>query len=248
MGRWMMRLAYNGAPYHGWQSQPGGVATVQSALEDALGKVLRRPTAITGAGRTDTGVSARMMVAHFDTDDDAAVNAATLPRALGAITGPDIVVDKVWAVSGDMHARFSATSRTYRYFALTHRSPFFHRLAWTAPPNLDFEAMNRAAEILLETEDFTSFSKLHTDVKTNICHVTRARWTRVPDTEGAWMFEITADRFLRNMVRAVVGTLVEVGRGKMSIERFREVIAAKDRCAAGTSMPAHALYLWEVTY
>lgn len=243
-----MRLAYNGAPFHGWQSQPGGVATVQSALEDALSKVMRRPVAVTGAGRTDTGVSARCMIAHFDLPDDLTPDTAALPRALGAITGPDITVEKIWRVSPELHARFSATSRTYRYFALTRRSPFFHRLAWTAPRDLDFEAMNVAARVLLETEDFTSFSKLHTDAKTNICHVTRAEWTPVPLADGAWMFEITADRFLRNMVRAVVGTLVEVGRGKMTVDEFRAVIAAKDRCAAGTSMPAHALYLWDVTY
>ena len=243
-----MQLAYDGAPFHGWQSQPGGVATVQSALEDALSKVLRIPVAVTGAGRTDTGVSARMMVAHFDIPDHTPLSPDALPRAIGAITGPAIAVKRVWAVPPEMHARFSATSRTYRYFALTRRSPFFHRLAWTAPPALDFEAMNAAARVLLHTSDFTSFSKLHTDVKTNICHVTRAEWIPVPHTHSTWMFEITADRFLRNMVRAVVGTLVEVGRGKLTVDGFRDVIAAKDRCAAGTSMPAHALYLWDITY
>ena len=244
-----MQLAYNGSPFHGWQSQPGGVATVQSALEDALSKILRQPVAITGAGRTDTGVNARMMVAHFDIPDHVTFDPSSLPRALGAITGPAITVQRVWPVSPAMHARFSATSRTYRYFALTRRSPFFNNLAWTAPRHLDFEAMNRAAQLLVHTSDFTSFSKLHTDVKTNICHVTHALWSPVPMTGGAaWMFEITADRFLRNMVRAVVGTLVEVGRGKMSVGQFQQVIAAKDRCAAGTSMPPHALYLWDITY
>lgn len=249
MARWFMRLAYDGSPFHGWQSQPGGVATVQSALEDALGKVLRCPTPIVGAGRTDTGVNARMMVAHFDTPDNLTrIDPATLPRAINAITGPAIAVDKVWEVAPEMHARFSATSRTYRYFAITRRSPFFHRLSWQAPPQLDFQEMNRAAGLILETEDFTSFSKLHTDVKTNICHVTKAMWQPVPEIDGAWMFTITADRFLRNMVRAVVGTLVEVGRGKLTLDGFRNVIEARNRCAAGTSMPAHALYLWDITY
>lgn len=249
MGRWFMELAYNGTPFHGWQSQPGETVTVQGTLEDALSKVLRRPVAIVGAGRTDTGVHARRMVAHFDHPDDAAAfDPEALPRALGAITGPAIAVKRVWPVDADMHARFSATSRTYRYFALTRRSPFFNRLAWTAPPALDFEAMNRAARLLLSTDDFTSFSKLHTDTRTNLCRVTRAEWVPVPGADGAWMFIITADRFLRNMVRAVVGTLVDVGRGKLSIEGFAAIIAARDRCAAGTSMPPHALYLWDITY
>lgn len=239
-----MQLSYRGAPFHGWQSQPGEV-TVQSVLEDALSMILRRPMKITGAGRTDAGVNARMMVAHFDagaplSDPDGLV------RKLNAVVGKDIAIQKIWEVAPDSHARFDAVSRTYHYYAVTEKTPFFYPLSWKAPATLDFEAMNRAAEILLETSDFTSFSKLHTDVKTNICRVSYARWERLGDHE--WVFVITADRFLRNMVRAVVGTLVEVGRGKMSIERFREVIDRRDRCAAGTSMPGEALFLWEVKY
>lgn len=242
--RYFMQLSYRGAPFHGWQSQPGEV-TVQSVLEDALSMILRRPMKITGAGRTDAGVNARMMVAHFDagaplSDPDGLV------RKLNAVVGKDIAIQKIWEVAPDSHARFDAVSRTYHYYAVTEKTPFFYPLSWKAPATLDFEAMNRAAEILLETSDFTSFSKLHTDVKTNICRVSYARWERLGDHE--WVFVITADRFLRNMVRAVVGTLVEVGRGKMSIERFREVIDRRDRCAAGTSMPGEALFLWEVKY
>lgn len=242
--RYFMQLSYRGAPFHGWQSQPGEV-TVQSVLEDALSMILRRPMKITGAGRTDAGVNARMMVAHFDagaplSDPDGLV------RKLNAVVGKDIAVQKIWEVAPDSHARFDAVSRTYHYYAVTEKTPFFYPLSWKAPATLDFEAMNRAAEILLEISDFTSFSKLHTDVKTNICRVSYARWERLGDHE--WVFVITADRFLRNMVRAVVGTLVEVGRGKMSIERFREVIDRRDRCAAGTSMPGEALFLWEVKY
>lgn len=242
--RYFMQLSYRGAPFHGWQSQPGEV-TVQLVLEDALSMILRRPMKITGAGRTDAGVNARMMVAHFDagaplSDPDGLV------RKLNAVVGKDIAVQKIWEVAPDSHARFDAVSRTYHYYAVTEKTPFFYPLSWKAPATLDFEAMNRAAEILLETSDFTSFSKLHTDVKTNICRVSYARWERLGDHE--WVFVITADRFLRNMVRAVVGTLVEVGRGKMSIERFREVIDRRDRCAAGTSMPGEALFLWEVKY
>lgn len=242
--RYFMQLSYRGAPFHGWQSQPGEV-TVQSVLEDALSMILRLPMKITGAGRTDAGVNARMMVAHFDVDPPLA-DPAGLVRKLNAVVGKDIAVQKIWEVAPDSHARFDAVSRTYHYYAVTEKTPFFYPLSWKAPATLDFETMNRAAEILLETSDFTSFSKLHTDVKTNICRVSYARWERLGDHE--WVFVITADRFLRNMVRAVVGTLVEVGRGKMSIERFREVIDRRDRCAAGTSMPGEALFLWEVKY
>lgn len=242
--RYFMQLSYRGAPFHGWQSQPGEV-TVQSVLEDALSMILRRPMKITGAGRTDAGVNARMMVAHFDAEPSLS-DPDGLVRKLNAVVGKDIAVQKIWEVAPDSHARFDAVSRTYHYYAVTEKTPFFYPLSWKAPATLDFEAMNRAAEILLETSDFTSFSKLHTDVKTNICRVSYARWERLGDHE--WVFVITADRFLRNMVRAVVGTLVEVGRGKMSTERFREVIDRRDRCAAGTSMPGEALFLWEVKY
>lgn len=241
-----MSLAFNGAPFHGWQSQPNAVS-VQATLEHALSTVMRRPVAVVGAGRTDAGVSARRMIAHFDTDLPL-LDLGGLPRALNSIMGPDVVVDEVWPVDPGMHARFSAVSRTYRYYALTRRSPFFNRLAWLAPSTLDFDAMNCAAEMLLHVDDFTSFAKLHSDARTNICRVTRACWTPVDAVEGAWAFEITADRFLRNMVRAVVGTLVEVGRHKLSLDGFRHVIDAHDRCSAGTSMPAHALYLWDVVY
>lgn len=239
-----MRLSYRGAPFHGWQCQPCEV-TVQSVIEDALSKVMRREMKIVGAGRTDTGVNARMMVAHFDVDSPIA-EPARFVRNLNAIVGKDIAIEEIYEVAPDKHARFDATSRTYHYYAVTSKSPFFYPLSWKAPDNLDFERMNEAAALLLSTSDFTSFAKLHTDAKTNICRVTHARWERVG--EDCWVFVITADRFLRNMVRAVVGTLVEVGRGKMSVEKFAEVIERRDRCAAGTSMPGHALFLWEVTY
>lgn len=244
--RYFMRLAYRGAPFHGWQSQPGEV-TVQSTLEAALSTVTRQPVKITGAGRTDTGVNARMMTAHFDLEKPITDNAAVV-RSVNSLVGKDIAVYEIRETAPDWHARFDAKSRTYHYYAVPEKSPFFYPLSWKAPAGLDYGAMNRAAEILLETEDFTSFSKLHTDTKTNICHVTHARWHEVEAVPGAMVFVITADRFLRNMVRAVVGTLVEVGRGKMSIEQFRRVVEARNRCAAGTSMPPQALFLWEVEY
>lgn len=242
--RYFMDLAYRGAPFHGWQSQPNAVS-VQSTLEDAMSKVLRCPMKIVGAGRTDTGVNARRMIAHFDTD--AAIDdPKRFVAQLNSIVGNDIAVRSIRQVAADAHARFDATSRTYHYYAVTRKSPFAYPLSWKAPENLDFAMMNRAAEYLLEVDDFTSFAKLHSDAKTNICRVTEARWEQLGDHE--WVFIITADRFLRNMVRAVVGTLVEVGRGKMSIERFREVVGERNRCSAGTSMPGHALFLWEITY
>lgn len=242
-----MRLSYRGEPYHGWQCQPGAV-TVQEVIEDALSKVLRTPMKIVGAGRTDAGVNARMMVAHFDVESPLA-DPARLVGSLNAMVGRDIAIHEIYRVADGLHARFDAVERTYHYYAVTEKSPFFYPLSWKAPATLDFEAMNRAAELLLTTSDFTSFAKLHADTKTNICRVTHARWHRVGGEQGdGWVFVITADRFLRNMVRAVVGTLVEVGRRKITVEEFGRIIERRDRCAAGTSMPPQALYLWDVKY
>lgn len=239
-----MDLAYCGATFHGWQVQPGDVS-VQQVLEEALGKALRTPVAVTGAGRTDAGVNARRMIAHFDAPEPVA-DAERLVRSLNALCGRDIAVRSITPVHAGAHARFDATSRTYRYFATTGKSAMLHRLAWQASPTLDFEAMNRAASMLLDTKDFASFAKLHSDVRTTLCRVTRAEWQ--PVAPGVMAFTITADRFLRNMVRAVVGTLADVGRHTLSLDGFARVIASRDRCAAGTSMPPHALYLWDVTY
>lgn len=239
MGRYFMVLAYRGAPFHGWQVQPGAVS-VQGELERALSVLTRTPVAVVGAGRTDAGVNASMMVAHFDAPF------APEPRAINSLTGRDIAVYSVKEVHADAHARFDATSRTYHYKAVERRSPFLYPLTWFTRP-LDYEAMNRAAALLLQTDDFTSFAKLHSDARTNICRVSRAEWVADPTT-GGMTFVITADRFLRNMVRAVVGTLVDVGRGKLTLGGFGDIIAARDRCAAGTSMPPEALYLHSVTY
>lgn len=239
-----MTLSYRGEPFHGWQIQPGDVS-VQSVIEDALGKILSCATPIVGAGRTDAGVNARMMVAHFDSERDLEGDNAFL-RSLNALVGKDIAVSSVTKVHDGAHARFDADSRTYRYYVTLRKSPFLYPLSWRASGGLDFDKMNLAAENLLSTEDFASFAKLHSDVKTTICRVVKARWERWND-EGMY-FEITADRFLRNMVRAVVGTLVDVGRGKISVDGFSEIISSKNRSAAGTSMPPQALFLWKVTY
>jgi len=242
--RYFMRLSYCGAAYHGWQVQPHDVS-VQQTLEQALATLLRQPTPVTGAGRTDAGVNARLMVAHFDTE----APIADIPRllhSLNALLPSDIAVHDIAQVADNAHARFDATSRTYKYFAHTVKDPFLHPLSWRCPPALDFDLMNQAAARLLEHTDFTSFSKLHTDTMTNNCRVTHAQWTQLDDHR--WVFTITADRFLRNMVRAVVGTLVEVGRHKIDVQGFDDIICRRDRCAAGTSMPAHALFLWDITY
>ena len=238
-----MRLGYRGAAYHGWQVQPQDTS-VQQVIEEAMATLLRVPTPVTGAGRTDAGVNARLMVAHFDTEQPIQ-NLDRLVHSLNALLPPDIAIYGISPVQDDAHARFDATNRTYKYFAVTHKDPFRYPLSWKCPPDLDFDLMNQAAARLLDYTDFTSFSKLHTDVKTNNCRVTLARWAR---EDGQWVFTITADRFLRNMVRAIVGTLVEVGRHKMTVEEFCQVIDRKDRCAAGTSMPGHALFLWDINY
>ena len=241
--RYFIKLGYRGAAFHGWQVQPHDTS-VQQCIEEALATLLRVPTPVTGAGRTDAGVNARLMVAHFDTEqpiDDV----QRLVHSLNALLPPDIAIYSISPVHDDAHARFDATSRTYKYFAVSHKDPFRYPLSWKCPPDLDFELMNKAAAHLLDYIDFTSFSKLHTDVKTNNCRVTHACWEQEGDQ---WVFTITADRFLRNMVRAIVGTLVEVGRHKMTIDEFCQVIERKDRCAAGTSMPGHALFLWDITY
>lgn len=243
--RYFMNISFRGARYHGWQVQPYDVS-VQQTLEEALTRILGTPTSITGAGRTDAGVNARMMPAHFDADADIFdEKAESIIRSLNAICRPDIVVHEIVPVHDDAHARFDASLRTYRYFVHTSPNPFIWPLSWQSG-FLDFEAMNIAAKDLLGTHDFTSFSKLHTDVKTNICTVHAANW--VEYSPGMWYFEISADRFLRNMVRAVVGTLVDVGRRKYDTNHIRNILHAMDRCKAGTSMPAHALFLWQVEY
>ncbi len=251
MERHFMELSYLGAPYHGWQVQPNAIS-VQGEVERALSMILRMPVMIVGAGRTDAGVNAAKMIAHFDLpkkyNDD-----RRLVKAMNSILGPTIAIRWIKPMHAGAHARFDATSRTYHYYAHVRKNPFVGALSWKAPETLDFDAMNRAAEVLYDVNDFTSFSKLHTDVKTNICKVTKAEWRRIQSVDGGpaeaeWVFEITADRFLRNMVRAVVGTLVDVGRGKLDIDGFRRIIDMKDRCAAGISMPAEPLFLHDITY
>lgn len=244
MARYFLRLSYRGAPFHGWQVQPNAVS-VQGEVEKALTIALRTPVSIVGAGRTDTGVNARVMYAHFDYEGELD-DKGRLLVSINRLVGRDIAVQDIIPVSDHAHARFDATERSYKYFVVFKKTPFFYPLSWLCPNGLDIERMNEAAQILPETEDFTSFAKLHSDAKTNICRVTKAEWTL--QGESTAIFTITADRFLRNMVRAIVGTLVDVGRGKLTIDEFRKIIERKDRCAAGQSMPGEALFLWDIKY
>ena len=245
--RYFMHLAYRGENFHGWQTQPNA-SSVQQTIEEAISTIVRRPTAIVGAGRTDAGVNARMMIAHRDLPDDFKVDkdGGKFLRGLNTLVGRDIAIYSLRPVAACAHARFDATARSYRYFAHRGKNPFVGRQSWQAPDSLDFDRMNAAAALLPGRRDFTSFSKLHTDVKTNICDLRAAKW--IADGEGRWYFEITADRFLRNMVRAIVGTLVEVGRGRLAPEEMNDIIERRDRSAAGTSMPGEALFLWDIQY
>lgn len=243
MCRYFIYLSYDGTNYHGWQIQPNGIS-VQEVLMKALSTFLRKPIEVVGAGRTDAGVHARLMVAHFDFDTE--LDCATVVDKLNRLLPPDVAVHRVRRVKSDAHARFDATYRTYKYYITTCKDPFSRAFSWRIFQTLDFEKMNEAAQTLFDYIDFTSFSKLHTDVKTNNCKMMYARWEQIG--EHNWVFTIQADRFLRNMVRAVVGTLVEVGKGKLTVEGFRKVIEEKNRCSAGTSVPGNALFLVDVGY
>ena len=246
--RRFLKLSYDGAPFHGWQRQPGD-SSVQQTLEEALSTICRRPVEVVGAGRTDTGVNARVMYAHFDSDYIIPDKRRFL-TGLNRLCGHAIAVEDVFEVDPDKHARFDARLRTYKYFVTFAKCPFLENMSWQTVMKLDLDLMNEAAALLLTTDDFTAFAKLHSDARTNICRVSEARWETWRNSFGVpgAVFTISADRFLRNMVRAVVGTLVDVGRGKISVAEFAEIIRRKDRCAAGTSMPPQALFLWDIEY
>jgi len=243
MKRYFIYLSYNGKNYCGWQIQHNGI-TVQQKVEESLSILLREPISVVGAGRTDSGVHATCMVAHFDTEKD--IDCSYLVKKLNGILPCDIAVSKMVEVIPGAHARFYAISRTYKYYVTTEKNPFREDFAYRVPFALNFEVMNEAAGTLFDYEDFTSFSKLHTDVKTNNCKIMYAKWEQ--ENDSLWVFTIQANRFLRSMVRTIVGTLLEVGRGKITVEDFREIIERKDRSMAGASAPAHALFLVDVAY
>lgn len=241
--RYFVTLSYDGTRYHGWQIQPNG-DSIQERLQGALSTLLRTEISVTGAGRTDAGVHARMMVAHFDYKGE--LDGKQLSYKLNRLLPYDIAVQKVEQVADDLHARFSATSRTYHYYIHTVKDPFSRAYSCELHYPLDFKKMNEAARMLLKYEDFGAFCKSGADVKTTLCQVTAAEWHQT--SSSTWYFEISANRFLRNMVRAVVGTLVDVGRGRLSLEEFQKVIEGKRRTEAGESMPGNALFLENIEY
>jgi len=241
--RYLIQLSFKGTCYHGWQIQPNGIS-VQKVLETTISTLLREQVAITGAGRTDAGVHALFFIAHFDALKND-LDSPDFIRHLNSFLPEDIAVQAVKKADPGFHARFSALSRTYIYVISRRKDPFSVEQSFYYPGILDMAKMNEAAEVLTQYSDFTSFSRLHSDVKTNICRVTYARWE---ESEGKLVFTITADRFLRNMVRAITGTLIDVGRGKISAENFRTIIEKKERKAAGASAPAKGLFLKHIDY
>ncbi|MFT4611529.1 MAG: tRNA pseudouridine38-40 synthase [Glaciecola sp.] len=239
--RFFIKLSYNGKAYHGWQNQPDAIS-VQEVLEKVLSTILKRDIAVAGAGRTDTGVHASQMFAHFDFD-------SSLPEQivfkLNSFLPNDIAITSIFEVNEDAHARFHALSRTYNYKISISKNVFNYDFAYALQKPLDIELMNKACEILLQYRDFQCFSKVNTDVKTYYCKLMKAQWTLVNDE---LIFTIKADRFLRNMVRAIVGTLINIGLGKLELEKLHDILASKDRGEAGFSVPAHGLYLVNVDY
>jgi tRNA pseudouridine38-40 synthase len=247
MARYFLTLSYNGALYNGWQVQDNTPHTVQQVLEEKLSMLLKEKIELTGCGRTDAGVNAKNYVAHFESTCPDLISAKDhWVYKFNTVLPPAIAVHNIQAVKADAHARYNATQRVYYYYLSRQKNPFRDNFTWYVYGELDFDLMNRAAATLLEYTDFTSFSKAHTQVKTNNCKITTAMWHRSGPHE--WRFTIKADRFLRGMVRAIVGTLVLVGRNKITVSDFRKIIEAKDRKAAGSNAPANALFLSGINY
>ena len=240
--RYFIELAYNGTNYHGWQSQPNA-ASVQETLEKALTLLLKTPIEIVGAGRTDAGVHAKQMFAHFDYPD--VLDASFWVTKLNSYLPKSIVIYNIIPVSDDAHARFDATSRTYEYQIHTFKDAFISEGSWLYAQPLNLQLMNEATALLLHHTDFECFSKAHTDVFTFNCKITQAHWQKKGNQV---IFTITADRFLRNMVRAIVGTFINIGLEKITMPDLQKILDSKDRSQAGFSVPAHGLYLTQITY
>ena len=241
--RYFINLSYLGTPFHGWQYQPNAIS-VQEILEEALTRVLRSPIKVTGAGRTDTGVHARLMVAHFEAEIPPKTF-ENLVYLLNQYLKSEIVILSIFPVIGTAHARFDATLRTYEYHIVSKKDPFTNGLAYFFREPLDIPLMNKASQLLMTFKDFQAFSKTNTDVKTFLCDISSASWSTKRD---GYVFTITANRFLRNMVRAIVGTLLDVGVHKITIEELKNIINSKERSKAGFSVPAHGLYLTDIQY
>ena len=273
--RYFIELSFDGANYHGWQIQPNALS-VQEVLNKSISVILRRPIETVGCGRTDTGVHARQFFVHFDADgliiegsssmandthtslissdsrddntlvcESITINQSTFLRSLNSILPKDIAVHRIFPVPESAHARFDATLRTYEYHVHFNKDPFKNGYSWELRDGLDIGLMNKAAMIMMEYKDFSCFSKSNTQVKTNLCKIVKAEW--IKKTDGI-VFQISADRFLRNMVRAIVGTLLMVGKHEIAPEKVREVIESKNRSNAGTSVPACGLFLTRVKY
>lgn len=243
--RYFVHLAFNGTPFVGWQVQPNGTS-VQGVLEHTMTLIFKEKIELTGCGRTDTGVHAKNFYAHFNlTQSYSKESLQSIKYKLNSFLPKEIVLYSIFPVLDDLHARFSAIDRTYRYYIDIEKNPFSFPYAFRVYEPLNMEAMNKAAQYIIECKDFTSFSKLHTQVNNNLCTVTEAFWEQ---KDHQLIFTITANRFLRNMVRAIVGTLLLVGSEKIDLEQFLEIIRAHDRSKAGTSVPAHALFLENVRY
>ncbi len=240
--RYFIEISYNGKAYHGWQNQPKAIS-VQEVIEKALSVLLKKATPIVGAGRTDAGVHASQMFAHFDFDKE--INTTDLVYKLNSYLPLDIAISDIFKVSNTIHARFDALSRTYLYRIALTKNVFNYNAAYYVKQALHVEQMQEATKILFQYNDFQCFSKVNTDVKTYYCNIMEAKWFVV---DNELRFIIKADRFLRNMVRAVVGTMINVGLGKLNTHELHDIIASKDRGKAGFSVPAHALYLTAVNY
>lgn len=240
--RYFIELSYNGTAYHGWQNQPNAI-TVQEMLEKALSTILGKTIEIIGAGRTDTGVHATQMFAHFDSET--ILDTGNLSYRLNSFLPHDIAIHQIFRVKEDAHARFDATKRSYLYRIALKKNPFSIESAYFFRHNLNVEVMNEACKILFDYRDFQCFSKSNTDVKTYHCSIENAVWKQVGEELH---FEISADRFLRNMVRAIVGTMIEIGWGRLQVADLHNIIKSKSRSQAGYSVPAHGLYLTQVEY
>lgn len=247
MARYFLTLSYNGKDYNGWQAQNNTINTVQQVLQEKLELVLKQKIELVGCGRTDTGVSAKNYVAHFDYDLENLINNKPFwLHKFNTILPDCISVENLQAVTDTAHARFDAKNRTYHYFINQQKNPFLQKYSYYFFGDLDFKQMNTAAIELYNYTDFTSFSKLHAQTKTNNCKITNAVWEEVETNQ--WRFTITADRFLRGMVRAIVGTLILVGKHKLTIAEFKQIIEAKNRQHVGNNAPATALFLTEINY
>lgn len=243
--RFFIEIAYDGSAYHGWQVQPNAIS-VQEKLNNALKTFLRTDIETIGAGRTDTGVHAKQLYVHFDSESSLfSAFPEKAKQSLNALLPYDIAVKRIIPVHADAHARFDATSRSYEYHMHIYKNPFLINKSWQLREVPNVDKMNEAAEKLLGTKDFSCFSKSNTQVHTNICTITEAKWVQQDDRI---LFKVTADRFLRNMVRAIVGTLLKIGQEGTPISYLEEVLNSKNRSMAGTSVPAHGLYLTKVIY